>query len=110
MKKVNILYIIGTLIILNSCSTLKLSEIIANDILDNFNNGGYRYDNSYNNIISDMEESEKDLTISDNYFNNFEEVNKMEDMNILVSAIGSAITAIYVLVKTIFNLVKKFKK
>lgn len=76
---------------------------------NNNNYGGYRYDNSDTNFISCMEKSEEDLTISDTYFN-FKEVRKMEDMNILVSAIGSAITAIYVLVKTIFNLIKKFKK
>lgn len=35
---------------------------------------------------------------------------KMEDMNMLVSSIGSAITAIYVLVKTIIGIIVKMKK
>lgn len=32
------------------------------------------------------------------------------DIQMLVSSFGSAITAIYVLVKTVYNIIKKFKK
>lgn len=32
------------------------------------------------------------------------------DIQLLVSSLGSAITAIYVLVKTILGIIKKFKK
>lgn len=35
---------------------------------------------------------------------------KVEDMNMLVSSVGSAITAIYVLVKTIIGIIVKMKK
>ncbi len=105
---VNILYIIGTLIILSSCSTLKLSEIISNDILDNINYGGYRYDNSDTNFISDLEKSEEDLTIDDTYFN-FKEVRKMEQPEV-ITMITSIIAGLYAVVKTIINLIKKMKK
>lgn len=110
MKKVSILYIIGIYIMLSSCSTLKLAEIIANDILDNINNGGDRYDNSYTNIISHMEKSKEDLTISDTYFNlDFEEVKKMEQPEV-ITMITSIIAGLYAVVKTIINLIKKIKK
>ena len=93
---------------MSSCSTLKLAEIISDDILDNINYGGYRYANSDTNIISFMEKSEEDLTISDTYFN-FKEVRKMEQPEI-VTMITSIIAGLYAIVKTIINLVKKIKK
>lgn len=92
------------------CSTLKLSEIIVNDILDNFYNGGSRYDNSDTNIISSVEEAENEITIDDTYFN-IKEVRNMENaLTEVITALGSAIAGIYCLVKTIINLVKKIKK
>lgn len=104
--------IILILIIFSSCSTLKLAEIISNDILDNINNGGDRYDYSYTNIISSVEESEDEITIDDAYFNiNTKEVRNMENgLNEVITALGSAIAGIYCLVKTIINLIKKIKK
>ena len=35
---------------------------------------------------------------------------KMEDLNSLVASVGSAITAIYVLIKTVIGMIAKFKK
>lgn len=107
-----IFYIILILIILSSCSTLKLSEMIANGILDNLNYGGYRYDNSYTNTLSHMAKTntKEELTISDTYFS-IKEVRNMENgLNEVITALGSAIAGIYCLVKTIINLIKKIKK
>ena len=99
---------------ISSCSTLKLAEIISNDILDNINYGGSRYDNSYNSIISSIQEEEKtesEVTIDDTYFKNVKEVRDMENgLNEVITALGSAIAGIYCLVKTIINLIKKIKK
>jgi hypothetical protein len=55
-----------------------------------------------------MEKSEEDLTISDIYFNN-EEVKKMEQSEV-ITMITSIIASLYAVVKTIINLIKKFKK
>lgn len=102
--------IILILMMFSSCSTLKLSEIIANDILDNIYNGGDRYDYSDTNIISSVENSEDEITIDDTYFN-IKEVRDMENgLNEVITALGSAIAGIYCLVKTIINLIKKVKK
>lgn len=98
------------LIMFISCSTLKLSEIIANDILDNFSNGGDRYANSHFDIVSNMEKSQEDLTLSDTYFNNInmKEVIRMEQPEV-VTMITSIIAGLYAVVKTIINLVNKIK-
>lgn len=108
MKRVNIMHIIGTyfLLCLLSCKTLTLSEMIANDILDNLNNGGSRYDNSFINTVSTLEESEQDLTISENYF---KEVIKMEQPEV-ITMITSIIAGLYAVVKTCINLFRKIKK
>lgn len=94
-----------------SCSTLKLSEIIANDILDNFYNGGSRYAYSDTNIISSVEKAEEEITIDDTYFSNIniKEVKNMEQPEI-VTMITSIIAGLYAVVKTIINLINKIKK
>ena len=105
-KTVNMILI---LLMFSSCSTFKLSEIIANDILDNFYNGGDRYANSDTNIISSVEKSENEITIDDTYFNNIKEVKNMEQPEI-VTMITSIIAGLYAVVKTIISLIKKIKK
>lgn len=105
-KTVNMILI---LLMFSSCSTLKLSEIIANDILDNLYNGGDRYGDSDTTVISSVEKSEKEITIDDTYFNNIKEVTNMEQPEI-VTMITSIIAGLYAVVKTIISLIKKIKK
>ena len=109
MLMISRLYIVLLLIVFSSCSTLKLSEILANGILDNINNGGYRYDYSSTNFISHVEKTEEDLTISDTYFNNIKEVRNMEQPEV-ITMITSIIAGLYAVIRTIIDLIKKFKK
>lgn len=98
-------------VFISSCSTLKLSEIISNDILDNFYNGGSRYAYSDTNIISSVEKAENEITIDDTYFRNIniKEVKNMEQPEV-ITMITSIIAGLYAVVKTIINLINKIKK
>lgn len=87
--------------------------MIANDILDYFSDGGDRYDNGYSYTNHKVEiESFSEITNTVDYSQKIlmKEVKKVEDMNTIITAIGSAIAGIYCAVKTIIGVIKKMKK
>ena len=103
------------MLLINSCKTLTLTEMIANDILDYINYGGDRYDNSVNYTNNKME-VEKCGEVTTMNITEYpqkilkKEVRKMEDINTIITAIGSAIAGIYCAIKTIIGVIKKVKK
>lgn len=111
-RNIQFLVICFLFYLLVSCNSMlqnKGNVKYENYYIDNINNGGMRYDNSFTNFISALEISEKDLSIDEKYFNK-SEVIKMESLNELITVIGSAIAGVYCAVKAIINAIKKMKK
>ena len=114
-RNIKVYIIIIIMLLINSCKTLTLTEMIANDILDYINYGGDRYDNSVNYTNNKME-VEKCGEVTTMNITEYpqkilkKEVRKMEDINTIITAIGSAIAGIYCAIKTIIGVIKKVKK
>lgn len=75
------------------------------NIVDDISN--YRTNNrvsDYNKEIEEKVEHYMDVGVNE------EEVNNMEDVNSIITALGSAIAGVYCLIKTIIAAIKKAKK
>lgn len=97
--------------VLMSCNSLlqnKGNVKYENHYYNNINYGGMRYDYSDTNFISTLEISEKDLSIDEKYFNIGGD-KRMENLNELLTVIGSAVAGVYCAVKAIVAFVKKLK-
>ena len=85
-----------------------------NNYYNNFNNGGMRHDNSITNFNQTLEEEKINVYFERLYRANSDvstlqgKEEKMEQPEV-VTMITSVIAGLYAVVKTIINLIKKFK-
>lgn len=117
-----LLILLSIIFIFNSCQTmLKIADITASRIIDNITTKQNKEktkneQNDINEIIKIIETIQTNENQNNIYINeklreikiNLQGEKKMETE--LITAITSAITALYVLVKTIYATVKKVKK
>ena len=96
-----------------------------NHYYNNFDNGGMRHDYCYTNFIKSSTETQGlnydyinydlfnrfSFGIGDSLENKINGGDKMEsDISTLVTALGSALAGLYAVVKTVINIVRKFKR
>lgn len=92
----------------------KGKVVYENHYYNNIDNGGSRHDNGYTNVNQTINEEKGDIRagysmVREELPNNVEG-RKMENLNEIITALGSAIAGVYCLVKTIINAIKKIKK